>query len=130
MFREKVIPVLWLLLAALIIGACVGVALSPKAHSTPGIGCESIRWGFLGSQQRTICDGPKRPDGSWERGRMIWTPAHYVPVSCYSGRYYSSCNGGYYVDDTVQEQTTYIVFDYNVLPDEPGWLPSGSVEIH
>lgn len=103
-----------------------GGALSmPQAGASPGVGCETIHWGFLGSQRRSICDGPKNPDGSWLRGRAVWTPAHYVPGYCY-GRYYVSCSSGYYVDETTQAKETYIVFDYNVLPDEPGWLPPGT----
>ena len=101
-------------------------AAQAEADADPGIGCETIRWGFLGSQRRTVCDGPTRPDGSWTRARVVWTPAHYVPVSCYSGRYSSSCSGGYHVDQTVQAQESYVVFPSNVLPDEPGWLPPGT----
>ncbi|QGJ90094.1 membrane protein [Mycobacterium phage Indlulamithi] len=105
----------------------VYMLFAPKAKADGyDFGCETIHWGFLGSQRRIICDGPKRPDGSWERGRVILTPAHYVPRSCYFGTYSSSCSGGYQVDTTVQARESYIVFDSNVLPDEPGWLPPGT----
>lgn len=119
-------------------GMSVGVVLVTGAlHATapakadPGIGCERINWGLhiLTPQKRTICDGPRRADGSWERWRQLWTPAHYVPLrtSCY-GTYSISCTttGGYAVDDQIWEEQTYVVFDSNVLPDEPGWLPAGT----
>lgn len=104
------------------------------AHADPlglGRGCETVRWGFLGlTQKRTVCDTDKRPDGSWERQRIIWTPAHRVPFTCntYGYRYSAStsCYGGYDVDTTIQEDMKYIVFDYNVVQGEPGWLPPGT----
>ena len=73
-----------------------------------------------------ICDGPIRPDGSWERARTIGVPAHYRNAStqCYGGSYSSSCT--YYeagwVDQVTTEETSYIVFPSNVLPNEPGHL--------
>ena len=100
--------------------------LTATATVTPGMGCEAIRWGLLRSQLRTICDGPRRPDGSWDRTRTVWVPAHHVPYSCYCGSYSCSCSGGYDVDDTIVAYEKYIVFDYNALPDEPGWLPPGT----
>jgi hypothetical protein len=94
-------------------------------------GCEFIRWGFVGSQERTICDGPKRPDGSWTRGRMIATPAHILPAksTCSSGKYSSSCTfrEKTYVDEAVHSKDHYVVFDNTVLPDEPPWLPPGTM---
>ncbi|MBP3086988.1 CDGP domain-containing protein [Mycolicibacterium fortuitum] len=97
------------------------------SKAAPGLGCETIaapgllNWG----QKRTICDTPRRADGSWTRSREYWTPAHYVPVSCYRW----SCTGGYQVGNTTARYEEYVVFDHNVLPDEPGWLPTGSVVI-
>lgn len=120
--------------------ATIGAALSvaalalsgplPTAEAdTDGLGCETIRWGFLGSQRRTICDQPRLADGSWFRQRRVWTPAHYVPIrtSCY-GTYSISCttSGGYHVELTIQGSEDYWVTDATVLPDEPGWLPTGS----
>lgn len=108
-----------------------GLGWATDANADPGIGCERINWGLhiLTPQKRTICDGPRRPDGSWERFRQLWTPAHYVPRrwSC-SGYGYVSCTeyGGYHVADQIWEEQTYVVFDHNVLPDEPGWLPPGT----
>jgi hypothetical protein len=108
--------------------AFTGIAWSTDAHADadPSIGCETIRWGFLGSQRRTICDGPRRADGSWTRARVVWTPAGYVPRSTYCGTYSCSSSGGYYREETLQAKETYVVFDSNVLPDEPGWLPPGT----
>lgn len=114
---------------AILAGTAIGAGLTPDANATPGIGCETINWGFLGSQRRTICDGPRRPDGSWTRAREIWTPAGYVRGYCSFGTYYSSCTQGYYREQSTQALETYVVFDHNVLPDEPGWLPAGSVVI-
>jgi hypothetical protein len=118
-------------LVAVAVGAALaftGTAFAAQADADadPGIGCETIRWGFLGSQRRTICDGPRRPDGSWTRGRVVWTPAGYVPRSTYCGTYSCSSSGGYYREETLQAKETYVVFDSNVLPDEPGWLPPGT----
>lgn len=111
-------------LAALTIATGIGVA--PAAQANPSIGCETIHWGFLGSQRRTVCDGPRQSDGSWLRGRVVWTPAHYVSARSYCSSYSCSYSGGYYVDESVQAKETYTVFDTNVLPDEPGWLPPGT----
>jgi hypothetical protein len=48
--------------------AAFGVLAAPPAQAEDlawpadyDPGCEFIRWGFLGSQERTICDGPKPP---------------------------------------------------------------------
>jgi hypothetical protein len=104
----------------------VAVMAAPSAHAYPSIGCETVHWGFLGSQLRTICDGPRQPDGSWERARIVWVPAHYVPFSCSSSTYSSSCSGGYNVGDTYTAKESYVVTPDTVLPDEPGWLPPGT----
>ncbi len=111
------------LIAALPTLFSVTVAI-PTASATPG--CESIRWGFLGTQTRQICDGPIRPDGSWLRERIIGIPAHYAnpSSSCSSGRYYSNCTyyPGGWVDDQIQSHEIYPVTAETVLPDEPGHL--------
>lgn len=115
---------------AMSVGAFVvtglGWATAP-ARAVPGLGCETISAPglFAWGQKRTICDTPRRADGSWTRARQYWTPAHYVPWSCYRG----NCSGGYDVGDTVSRYEEYVVFDTNVLSDEPGWLPTGSVVI-
>jgi len=114
---------------ALLAGAlAIGLAAvhPPVANADPSMGCESIHWGFLGSQLRTICDGPRQADGSWMRYRVIWVPAHHVPYSTYCGTYSCSSSGGYDVGDSIVAKENYIVFDSNVLPDEPGWLPPGT----
>ena len=103
----------------------VGIWLAPEVHAAPP-GCEQIAWGFLGSQQRLICDGPIRADGSWERSRVIGVPEHYRNASteCYGGSYSSSCTfyPAGWVDQVTVEDTSYIVFPFNVLPNEPGHL--------
>lgn len=110
-------------LAAVFVAA--GMMLGPAAHADPNVGCETIHWGFLGLQWRTICDGPRRPDGSWERARRIWTPAGFVPGWC--SVYF--CQPGYYQQEITTGFEQYVVFDSNVLPGEPGWLPPGAFTI-
>lgn len=113
---------------ALVFGLVFGlghIGIARSSAQTPG--CETVGWGInlFGNwtQRRSICDGPRQADGTWLRARAIWTPAHYVPVSCYSGRYYGSCSGGYFVEETVQAKETYITSDTTLPPNEPGWLP-------
>lgn len=106
--------------------ASAALVLAPQASAYVDMGCQTDRWGFLGSQGRTLCDGPRNADGSWLRARVVWTPAHQVPSTCYGGYYVSTCYAGYWVDQTVQSQETYVVTDGTVLPDEPGWLPPGT----
>ena len=62
----------------------LGTATTSQAQTapSPGMGCETIHWGFLGSDRRQICDGPKQADGSWQRTRTIFTPAYVKPFSC------------------------------------------------
>ncbi len=114
----------------LVMGFCVVVVAAcfsvPAAYADPGARCETVLWGFLGSQRRTICDTPKRASGEWMRERTVWTPAHYVPVTC-SGRYYVTCYGGYSVGQSIQSDETYPVNDGNVLADEPGHLAGAGV---
>jgi hypothetical protein len=107
--------------AAAVAAAASTVLLAPVAGAAPA-GCESVPWGFLGSQTRTLCDGPMLGDGSWMRARVVWVPAHQVPFTCSYGRYSSSCSGGYFVDDRIVSQERYPVRPETVLPDEPGYL--------
>jgi hypothetical protein len=101
------------------------LAAAPAAAAAP-VGCETIHWGFLGLDRRTICDSARLPDGSWFRAREVWSPAHQVPMSCSYSRYSSVCSGGYWQPRTSAGVETYPVNDGNVLPDEPGWLPTGT----
>lgn len=106
-----------------------GAAWAGHAKADPGIGCETIHWGFLGGQRRTVCDTPRRADGSWTRAREVWVPAGYVPRSTYCGSYSCSSSGGYYRERGTVAYEQYPVTDDTVLPNEPGWLPTGSVVI-
>jgi len=99
--------------------------LDNQAHADSR-GCERIRWGFLASGYRTICDGPRLPDGSWMRERREWTPAGYVPGYCS----YYTCRGGYNRAESTQSWQTYPVTDATIVPGEPGHLPAGSIDIH
>ena len=116
----------WVVTGLAMAAAVVALMLTPpEVHAAPA-GCEQIPWGFLGTQQRLICDGPVRPDGSWERTRTIGVPAHYrnASSSCYGGSYSSSCTfyPAGWVEQVTVEDTSYIVFPFNVLPNEPGHL--------
>jgi hypothetical protein len=115
-----------LVMAATAAATLAGGLAAPANANPAGMGCESTHWGFLGFQLRTICDGPRQPDGSWMRYRVVWVPAHYVAASSYCGTYSCSYSAGGYVDDTIYAKENYVVFDSNVLPDEPGWLPPGT----
>jgi hypothetical protein len=121
--------------------ASSGIGLAATAHADDGApasgadvtaaapvaatNCKTELWGFLGSQRRTLCDGPISRDGSWSRERTIWVPAHrssdYCP-SIGSDRYYRSCYGGYFVDQREISRETYPVRPETVLSDEPGHL--------
>jgi hypothetical protein len=100
-----------------------GLAGMPSANADVRPGCENIPWGFLGTQTRSICDGPLQPDGSWVRFRMIWVPAHEVPISTSCGTYSCTTRGGYWQDEQVFEKVKYPVTPQTVVPGEPGWLP-------
>jgi hypothetical protein len=123
------------LLATAITATAVGFAAASHADDAPpapnvggpahaGSICKTEPWGFVGSQRRTLCDGPISSDGSWTRERTIWTPAHRTMSTCSSTSYssYTSCYGGYWVDQTLVSNETYPVRPDTVLPDEPGHL--------
>lgn len=124
------------LMAAAITAMGVGLAatsLADVGEQTPNLGtpghadatCKTEPWGFLGSQRRTLCDGPVSGDGSWKRERTIWVPAHRETTSCYGrGSRYSSmnCYGGYWIDERLVSNEAYPVRPDTVLPDEPGHL--------
>lgn len=110
--------------AAVLTGTGVGWGIA-EASATPA-NCEVLKWGFLGSQRRVICDGPLQADGSWMRRRIVFTPAHTTPGYSYcSGGSYSYCT--YYppqwVDDQIWGDDYYLVTPETVLRDEPGHLP-------
>ena len=99
--------------------------LAGAAHA--GANCKTEPFGFLGSHRRTLCDGPISSDGSWCRERTIWVPGHYsMPICTSSGgssySSYSSCYGGYFVNERLVSNETYPVRPDTVLPDEPGHL--------
>ncbi|AJD82297.1 hypothetical protein PBI_KESHU_77 [Mycobacterium phage Keshu] len=109
--------------------AAAAVLHAPQAHADEyEPGCKVDLWGFLASSRRAICDGPIRPDGSWERAREFFVPAHRVPLrtTC-SGTYSVTCttSGGYFQERTSDGVETYVVTPDTVLPDEPGHLDEG-----
>lgn len=127
--------------AAMAVAALAGAGharANPLVGNTgsQGVGCEDVRHPVLLNwiERRTICDGPRRADGSWNRVRVLYTPAHTTNASssCY-GTYSVSCT--FYpsesYDTAIIERQTYPVSDapgaVNLpLPDEPGWLPPGT----
>lgn len=111
------------LAVAVMFSAVAGIAWVPQANADVQPGCQNDRWGFLGSQTRTICDGPQSLDGSWVRYRIVWIPAHAVPISTSCGTYSCSTSGGYWQDEQVFEKVKYPVTPDTVVPGEPGWLP-------
>lgn len=115
-----------LILAGLVAGTIGGAAIALAAPSSADPGCQTVMWGFLGSQRRTICDGPVQPDGSWLRARVITTPAHQTSTSCYSygsGSFVNmNCTPGMFIPEQVNDKQLYPVTPDTVLPDEPGYL--------
>ncbi len=127
------------LLASAITATAAGLAAAARADAGApfggpaqvGVNCKTEPWGFLGSQRRTLCDGPISSDGSWSRQRTIWVPAHYSPQFCTSrsgsDRYsssYNDCTGGYFTNERLVSDETYPVRPETVLHDEPGHLGS------
>src|ERR1700749_3498158 len=55
-------------------GAAAPSTDAAAAAPAPATNCKTDLWGFLGSQRRTLCDGPISHDGSWTRERTIWVP--------------------------------------------------------
>jgi hypothetical protein len=123
------------LLATAITATAVGLAATSHADPAPDLGgpshagavCKTEPLGFLGSQRRTLCDGPISADGSWSRERTIWAPAHQTPRSCshstdrsFSGS--STCYGGHFIQEKLISNETYPVRPETVLHDEPGHL--------
>lgn len=119
----------WISAIAAISASGFMLTAAPHAHADTSVGCQADRWGFLGSQIRTICDTPRAADGSWTRARRIWTSAGYVPGYTSCGTYFCQSRSGYYRQETTQAYEEYPVNDGNVLPDEPGWIPTGTVTI-
>jgi hypothetical protein len=117
---------------AVLVAAPAVIALAAPAVSNagtaPGIGCETVHWGFLGLERRKVCDGPTQADGSWQRTRTIWHPGYFQPLRCDSAVFFT-CTGGHYVPENLEAQETYTVTPSTVLPDEPGWLPAGTDNI-
>jgi hypothetical protein len=104
------------LLAAGFAGTGFAFAAAAHADDTPPVPtagiCKTEPWGFLGSQRRTLCDGPIAKDGSWSRHRTIWVPAHFSTPICtsYGGSSsswssYTNCTGGYFVDQRLARRT-------------------------
>jgi len=120
------------LLATAFAATAVGFAAATRADDSPPVpttaNCKTEPWGFLGSQRRTLCDGAISSDGSWSRERTIWVPAHYSTPICFGGgssssySSYTSCSGGYFVNQRLVSNETYPVRPDTVLPDEPGHL--------
>lgn len=125
-WRLVVRAVALILTAAVLIGMAVLWIAAPARADTIGR-CQTGLWGFLFSQRRELCDGPVHADGSWLRRRVIYVPAHNVPLSCstYGGGLYfasTTCSGGYFQPYAEVDREIYPVTPDTVLPDEPGHL--------
>ena len=108
--------------------AALGAALLAAGVTAPAASantdnCTEQFWMMgLRAAQRTICDGPLNPDGSWLRGRSFNAPA-------FTADGYSVCYSAVYCTFTMPKQVaaidtaeTYRVTPDTVLPDEPGYL--------
>jgi hypothetical protein len=121
---SKVVPTL---VATLM--AASGLMFAAPANAEYDEGCEAINWGFLGRDTRSICDGPRRPDGSWDRSRFFFSGGYTMPAR-------TTCSGTYSVTCYSYEKTYvelkeigreyYVVTDATIPPGEPGWLPQGA----
>ena len=117
------------LILSIAFGAFIGAGLMSiaiaRGDTLPG-NCVQQPWlygGLFGRwTTRTICDGPIRPDGSWERAREFYSPEHYVPMSCSWGTYSGSCSGGYWLNEYDNIDRYQVTAD-SVLPDEPAHIP-------
>lgn len=118
MLRDKIIPILWLMLAAVIIGGAFGAGI---AKGDNDIKCVEQYWlygGLFGrGTTRTICDKPIEADGSWMRYRNFYDGERYIPAYC--SRY--SCRGGYWLNE-FDKTDVYRVTPDTILPDEPGHI--------
>lgn len=104
--------------AAIAGGAYAG---PPATALPPGVGCQTTMVGIPGFgawSERTLCDGPIRPDGSWMRARQFWDPGYQVPITCGG----PACFGGYWQPEKRGQIETYPVTPDTVLPDEPGHI--------
>ena len=106
---------------------CINQMATANATPIP-YGCQDDLWWTLQATRRLICDGTLQTNGSWMRLRVMYTPAHQVPVTCY-GRYYVTCSGGYFVDYNEAANETYIVTPETKLPDEPGYLGDATANL-
>lgn len=112
------------------LGTVIGAAtiLAPAANAEVDPSCEVRPWGFLGRENRAICDEPIRPDGSWTRHRVIGVPTRYQNATSSCSRGYWGTNCTHYpagwVEAKVLSNDTYEVRAETVLPDEPGHLPN------
>lgn len=113
------------LLAGLAAGAVLagtGIGFAARSDAAPsGVSCRTDAWGFMATQRRTLCDGPVQADGSWQRMRVVWTPAHTTPTYCY-GSLWIYCTGGDFVGERVNSREQYPVTPATVLADEPQHL--------
>lgn len=96
------------------------LVLAAPAQARPG--CVSQYWLYeMRGTTRTICDGPRLADGSWNRAREFYSPARYVPMTCNWNSYGGYCSGGYNLPE-LEILTVYPVTDATVLGDEPGHI--------
>lgn len=96
----------------------IGLAGAPPAHANVK-GCIDQYWLYnLRGSTRIICDGPIRPDGSWERARAFIAPS-FIRTSCY-GYYSVTCDTRMVPELDVRDY--YVVTPDTIPAGEPGWI--------
>jgi len=109
--------------AAALAGALLGAGVTAPAASANSDNCTEQFWMMgLRAAERTVCDGPLNPDGSWIRTRSFAAPA-------FTADGYSVCYSPVYCTFTMPREVaaidqieTYRVTADTVLADEPGYL--------
>ena len=103
--------------------ALLGAGVIAPAASANSDNCTEQFWMMgLRAAERTVCDGPLNPDGSWMRTRSFAAPA-------FTADGYSVCYSPVYCTFTMPREVaaidqieTYRVTADTVLADEPGYL--------
>ncbi len=111
-------------LAAVLIAAGLN---APIASATPE-NCVEQFWRYgLRSATRIICDSPVTADGSWTRGRAFTAPGYVADgfSVCYSEAFCTFTPAREVAALDVRDY--YRVTPETVLPDEPGYVGTGTL---
>jgi hypothetical protein len=114
---------------AMALAVAAGISGAPVASAAPAPpGCVEQFWMIgLRATNRTICDGPLAPDGSWMRARSFTAPAFVADgISvCYSNSYCTFSLPRQVAAYDVRD--TYRVTPETVLADEPPYVGIGGL---